>query len=232
MTRFARIARAGVLGVVAVSLASAAHLLAGGVVPSAAALALIAGVVAASSAPVLGVRASTRRIVALVLAQQVALHVLFAYIGLASGRMVMGSAPMAMPGMHMAGMGGATSLTHGPSVSWSMLSGHLMGDLGTGRGAAMTVTHLAAAALVGWWLAVGERLLWSLVIMLAAAGAAALLRGAAALLAIVRAGSSAGELWGSALRRQRGGRWHVRSWEPVSRLELRGPPGLEVSSFA
>jgi hypothetical protein len=46
---------------------------------------------------------------------------------------------------------------------------HLVADL-TGAHAPMMVVHLLAAALVGLWLAVGERALWALVAL--AAGAA------------------------------------------------------------
>ncbi len=153
VTTFARRARASVLGVVAVSMASAAHLLAGGVVPSAEALALVVGGVAATSAPLLGVRASARRIVALVVAQQIVLHIVFAYAAVVSGRMTMGPGVISMSGMHMRHMGGPMSLSTGPAASWQMLGAHLMGDLATPGGAAMTGAHLAAAAAVGWWLA-------------------------------------------------------------------------------
>ncbi len=232
VTTFARVARASVLGVVAVSMASAAHLLAGGVVPSAEALALVVGGVAATSAPLLGVRASARRIVALVVAQQIVLHIVFAYAAVVSGRMTMGPGVISMSGMHMRHMGGPMSLSTGPAASWQMLGAHLMGDLATPGGAAMTGAHLAAAAAVGWWLANGERQFWSLVVMLAAADAAARMRGAAARLAVVRARAGERELWDSARLRQRSGRWSIRTWEPLSSVELRGPPARERLAYA
>jgi len=43
---------------------------------------------------------------------------------------------------------------------------HLMADL-TGAHAVMALAHLAAAVLVGLWLAVGERALWHLVVLAA-----------------------------------------------------------------
>lgn len=232
VSRFARLARAGVLAVVAVNLAAAAHVVAGGAVPSTRALVLTAGVVAAASAGALGVQAPPRRIVALVLTQQVALHLLFACAGLVAGALDTGSRGIAMSGMHMPGLVGPVSSRPGPSGSWAMLGEHILGDVSTARGVVMTVMHLVAAVGAGWWLAHGERLLWSLLVMLAAGVAAARMRGACALLDVVRARTAAGTMWSSALLRQRGGRWSVRAWERTSRLRLRGPPPVTGPDFA
>ena len=46
-----------------------------------------------------------------------------------------------------------------PLVIWIH---RLVEDLSSATNLAMAVAHLAAAALIGWWLAAGERLVWRL----------------------------------------------------------------------
>jgi hypothetical protein len=100
---------------------------------------------------------------------------------------------------------------------------HLVADL-TGPHAVMALAHLAAAAVVGLWLAAGERALWTLL-----SGAAATLTGAlTALVALVRSGALAATPAPPAPRRRtvraEAVRPHVRALATV--VARRGPPAL------
>jgi hypothetical protein len=105
---------------------------------------------------------------------------------------------------------------------------HLLADL-TGPHAAMAVAHLAAAAVVGVWLAVGERALWTILVLVADSTRLVVSAAAtsyAAVLALVgrRAASTA------ALRLCRpalDGEWLPRRGPVLERVVLRrGPPTL------
>jgi hypothetical protein len=167
-----RWSRALVLTSVAFGLGVVAHLSAGGLVPGPVGLGLLFAVTLVVSASLLGRAAGTLRVTALVMGGQAFIHaVLTGASGHAGDRHVSGTVHRPL---ETAAVGRRGSLydayaraTHaqtgpadGPGVpDWAQ---HLADDL-TGPHAVMAVAHLVAAALVGLWLASGERALWELV---------------------------------------------------------------------
>ena len=150
--------RAGTVATVATLLAVGAHVQAGGPAPSLPVLAFLVLGLTAASATLLAGPASTVRVVLLTAGGQlVAHHVLTA----ASAPAVDGSATGGMAGMAgMAGHHAGHVLEHGapgavPGVA--PLFPHLLP-----ADARMMAAHLAAAVVVGLWLAAGERALWTL----------------------------------------------------------------------
>ncbi|NYE35142.1 hypothetical protein F4692_000246 [Nocardioides cavernae] len=152
-TPLVRCLRAALLAAVVVAVGSFAHASAGGVMPGTATTLTLYAVVAAGCAAVLGREASAPRLVALTVGGQVAVH------GALSA---------------VAGHTAAPAMAHGPH------GGMVHPGQGTGSGApvpawlahgledvlahpTMAAAHVAAAVVVGLWLAVGERALWTLV---------------------------------------------------------------------
>jgi hypothetical protein len=128
-----RYARACVLATVALFTGVTAHASAGEALPAAWTLVLALGVVAVAVEPLLRQPASTRRVVALLAGGEMFIHLALTVIS-----RVQPHGGGAMAGMH-----------------------HMPGAL-TGRDALMVDAHLAAMAVVGLWLAAGERALWTL----------------------------------------------------------------------
>ena len=143
--------RACVLAAVALSTGATAHVGAGEALPSTWLLLVVLAIVAVAAEPLLRHPASTRRVVLLLAGGEMFIHLALSAINRYEQH---GLGFMA--GMHhapgdMAGQGPLAVFTTLPQ----MLSGL------TGHAALMADAHLAAMAVVGWWLAAGERALWT-----------------------------------------------------------------------
>lgn len=172
-----RWSRALVLAGVAFGLGLLAHVSAGGLVPGSVGLTVLFVLTLTGCAAFLGRAASTLRITTLVVAGQAFIHTaLTASAGHAGDPARHATAPASTPvgdPLEVTGSGRSGSL-HDIYERGSLARGaggqlvvpdwaqHLVDDL-TGPHAAMAVAHLVAAALVGLWLASGERALWALI---------------------------------------------------------------------
>lgn len=134
--------RALVISAVALVAGSVAHVGAHGVLPAPAVLVALLAAGTTVAAPLLRRPATTTRIVLLLVVGQAAVHAALTALG---GHR--DDEPLARP-------------VHGPAL-WVA---HLAEDL-TAEHALMAVAHAAAAAVVGLWLAHGERTLWRLLSM-------------------------------------------------------------------
>lgn len=173
--------RAAALTCVVLGFSAVAHAAAGGALPGPVGMGVLAVPTAAVLAALLGRQASTLRVVALVAGGQAALH---AALTAAGGHPTGVSAAVApqtfrLPEGRLAEALGADQLalrvTTGPSRLDAAIH-HLVEDLSVAQTWGMTAAHLAAAALLGWWLAAGERLAWRLVVLLTGSADAALVR--------------------------------------------------------
>lgn len=187
-----RWARAAVLAFVALFTGAVAHATANGLLPSLTGLVFLYAVTVVVAAVLLGRPATMTRIVTLTVAGQALIHVaLTATAGHA------GDAGAAHPAAPQA------SLTQSPALDesgrrvgsmWDQYAatepvtsaggganpiGHLISDLSAH--APMMAVHIAAAALVGVWLAVGERALWTVLALTAGAVFAAVVTAVASL---------------------------------------------------
>ena len=183
--------RAVLLGAVTMSVGAVAHVTAGGLVPGATALlVLFAGCVLAV-APFLGRPASTVRVVVLLMAGQALIHAALTTVAGHRGDPARASAqpvPEPLPpslGGDGRRMGSFHDQVYGSQAEAAPTSfqvpapiQHLLADL-TGPNALMALAHFAAAAVIGLWLAVGERALWT-VLVLTADGVRGLVRHALA----------------------------------------------------
>lgn len=169
-----RWSRALVLAAVAFGLGLAAHVSAGGLVPGRFGLTLLFLLTLAGCAAFLGRSASTLRVTTLVVAGQALIHTaLTASSGhagdphAAAPASTSTSDPVSLAGTSRSGSlhdiyeRGSLARGTGQLVvpDWAQ---HLVDDL-TGPHAAMALAHVVAAALVGLWLASGERALWALI---------------------------------------------------------------------
>ncbi len=132
--------RALLLATVALLAGGLAHVSAGGELPGALGLAMLLLLGTTVSAPLLGTRASTRRVVLLLVLGQTAVH----------------AALTAASGHHEDG-------PSGPVLTGPALWLHHLGEDLTAAHAVMALAHGAAAAVVGLWLARGEHAVWLLV---------------------------------------------------------------------
>jgi hypothetical protein len=148
------VTRAFITSLVSLLLAVAAHLSAGGVMPPLWTLPVMLLLCTASTAMWLDREASRLRVVTLLIVGQTSIHL----------------AMTAVAGH------GETVAKASPGVAGALREplGHLIADL-TPAQAPMAVAHLGAAALVGLWLAHGERLLWNTLRLVAVAARALLL---------------------------------------------------------
>jgi hypothetical protein len=166
--------RALVLAGVALATGVVAHVGAGGFLPGPVGLVTLWLLAAASVAPLLGRQASTTRVVVLVMTGQTIIHlVLTALVGHRGDEHGLRpvSSPVSPPVIPTsAGRRTGSFLDHvapvpagGGHAEWAVpyWVQHLAADM-TGPHALMALAHLAAAAAVGWWLAAGERALWTL----------------------------------------------------------------------
>jgi hypothetical protein len=168
-----RWSRALILAGVAFGLGLVGHASAGGLLPGPTGLVTIFAVTAAGCAAFLGRAAGTLRVTVLVVAGQAFIHAaLTAASGHAGDPAVARPAGLPAPDATAVPRRGSlydayarASEARGGSAGrigvpdWAQ---HLADDL-TGPHAAMAVAHLVAAALVGLWLASGERTLWAVI---------------------------------------------------------------------
>ena len=166
-----RWARAVVAGSVAFVLGVAGHVTADGLLPGLVGLTVLLGFSVLLALPVLGHRLSSPRTVGLLVAGQALIHLV---LTLGSGHVGdprstptaatptgLGSLPT-IDGRRVGSLQDAYLGTPDGPVA-PVLPGHLLGDLQAH--APMMLVHLAAAALVGLWLARGERLLWTVALL-------------------------------------------------------------------
>lgn len=169
--------RAAVVAVVATSLGVAAHVVAGGLLPSWAALVVILAGLTVVSAAALGRPASYPLIAGLVAGGQTVVHLLLtATSGHSSPHTPASSSPMSpLSPVTTADTTGAyarmmrqvpsgVDVGGGGTPHWVQ---HLLDDM-TGTNALMAMAHLVAAALVSAWLWKGEQAVWGLIALLGA----------------------------------------------------------------
>lgn len=176
-------ARAVLLTLLAVFLGAAGHVTAGGLLPGVGVLALLVVVGSVASASLLARPASTLRVVAMLVLGQAGVHAVLTatggHVGDPTGTSgpAGAAAPVAGPGA-LPVVGGrrvgslqdahaAHDIAGSHAAAPALPVGHLVDEL-TAH-APMMVVHLLAAVLVGLWLAVGERSLWTLVALASAA---------------------------------------------------------------
>lgn len=225
--------RALVLGGVAFVAGLVAHLSSHGLVPGPRALVVLFLLVSAGTACFLGRPASTRRVVLLLMAGQTFIHAgLTALSGHAGDPAVVTSraVPVTLADPRAVDRSGSLFDQYAAAVptsadraqpavpAWMQ---HLLADL-TGPHAVMALAHLAAAAVVGLWLAAGERALWALL----SRAATSLTETLGVLVSLVRAGAlPAGPVLPAPQRRTvraEVARPHVRALATV--VARRGPP--------
>jgi hypothetical protein len=177
--------RAGIVSAMTFLVGAAGHVSTGGRLPSWFALAAMFAIGTAISAVVLTHPASARRIVALVVLGQTACHGLLSLTaGHAGDAVAVATTTPASPG----------SLPVSDGARVGSLQDHYEAMVGTPSGGSaltlpdpvalldhlpMFLAHSLAAALVGLWLAAGERALWSLLALVFAAAVALLVMPAA-----------------------------------------------------
>jgi hypothetical protein len=174
-----RWSRAAALAAVAFLAGVLAHASAGGLMPGRVALVLLFAVCLLTAATLLGRPASTLRIVVLLIAGQTFIHGALTAMAGHKGDPPLARSPVPQPIQHLpvvpSGDGRrvgslydqlyasqphpATQLTVPAPVQ------HLIADM-TGPHALMALAHLAAAAVVGLWLALGERALWTVLALM------------------------------------------------------------------
>ena len=150
--------RASLLSAVLVLGGLAGHVAAGGAAPSASSVLMMLAAIGVLVAPMLGVPASTRRVVGLVMAGQGLVHLALQFLA-PSARTAPHGVPMLMQSDLSDGHGSMTgAVTEHAAVAHNDAVLVLM----DGADLAMLVGHLAAAVAVGLWLAAGERAAWSI----------------------------------------------------------------------
>jgi hypothetical protein len=179
-----RWARAVLLAAVAMASGTLAHASAGGLIPGRTALLVLFGICVVIAATLLGRPASTLRVVVLVMAGQTFIHGSLTALAGHKGDPppTHSPAPRPLPQVPVpqAGSGSRSgslydqlyanrsTATAPPQLTVPAPVQHLLADM-TGPHAAMALAHLAAAALVGLWLARGERALWTILDLMQAA---------------------------------------------------------------
>ncbi len=150
--------RALVLAAVMLGSGIAGHTTAGASAPSPLLLVPLFAAATVAVAPLLGTPASPRRVVALLAVGQVLIHLLLQWLG-GTASLVVAGHTTAVPGQGSS-LGAAHSLAHasGPEPVGSALTGDHLG---------MVLAHVAAALVVGLWLAAGERAAWTLLALAA-----------------------------------------------------------------
>jgi hypothetical protein len=168
--------RAVLLTAVALGSGVVAHLSAQGLMPGFPAIVVLFCLGTAISASLLGRPASTRRVVLMLIGGQTFVHATLTALSghrgdpplrrVTAAPLPVATAPSPVPGgRHGSYFDVAYAQAH-PAAANAQLTlpapvQHLIADF-TGPHAAMAVAHLVAAALVGLWLAAGERALWAL----------------------------------------------------------------------
>ena len=207
--------RATALAVVTMVLGVAGHVGAGGLLPGTAGLLLLFVGTLGAGAALLARPATTRRLVALVVGGQTLVHGVLSVGGGHAGEQHRPA--VALGGGHggPAGHGGHAGHADRPTLPL----GELLADVGDH--ASMAVAHLLVAVVVGWWLAVGEQALWTLLTL----AAALVLRPLAVLGALARAGLPLVRRLPAGFVEVPGGRRPLLLARCLSR---RGPPALLV----
>jgi hypothetical protein len=167
-------ARAFLLAFVACFLGVTGHVTADGLLPGPAWLVVLFLVSVALCAPLLARPASLRRIVVLLVGGQTLVHLFLTVAaghrgdpGTSAPRPVASSLPV-VDGRRVGSLQDQYDAMIGSSQIQPVLPvGHLVNDLSAH--APMMAVHLLAAVLVGVWLALGERSLWTLVALASAA---------------------------------------------------------------
>lgn len=162
-------ARAVVVTLLAVFLGAAGHVTAEGLLPGPGVLVLLVVVGAVVSAALLARPASSLRVVVMLVLGQAGVHAVLTATGGHVGDAPTARGPLAhatgaaLPVVDGRRVGSLQEAYEGAghAVAPALPVGHLVSDL-TAH-APMMVVHLVAAVLVGLWLAVGERSLWTLV---------------------------------------------------------------------
>jgi hypothetical protein len=195
--------RALVLAGVCLTLGVTLHVSADGLLPGPVPLLVLLGLSTAGAAAFLGAPASTRRVVALLVVWQTLVHGALTVLSGHRGD---------LPGSH------AEAAGHGHGVASARVQ-HLLADV-TGPHVAMALGHLLAAAVVGLWLAAGERALWRLLTLA--------VRPVLSVVGALR-GVATGAGWSVAVRRVRAPRIApcaglLPLWFLVRAVPRRGPP--------
>ncbi|WP_125810983.1 hypothetical protein [Actinoplanes sp. ATCC 53533] len=220
-----RITRAAVLACVIAGVSTIAHMLGGGQPPGPLTLSALTVACTAGLSMFLRRPASTRRIVSLLCGGQLLMHsaltVLAGHSSVPMAGMDAVSMHPIMPGMSMTAEPGFASAPHPVQ--------HLTGEMLATR-PAMIVAHLAAAAVLGIWLSVGERMVWRTVVLMARPVARAAVHVVRALLAVVRMGLSSED--DAPHQPCRPPRWPDRALlnrvSPPTAIVRRGPPVAKV----
>lgn len=170
--------RALVLALVAFTTGLAAHVSAGGNLPGPVVLVVLVLVASLPAAALLGRPAGTSRVIALVVFGQTAVHAALTGTAGHKGDPVSTRTPVPVQtptsgstpaergsyyDVYAQGVPGGEADAGPVLPAWAL---HLVADL-TGPHALMAAAHLVAAAVVGWWLARGERALWTLLTLAA-----------------------------------------------------------------
>lgn len=161
-------ARAVLLASVTVFLGTAGHVTADGLLPGPGAMAVLYAVAVVCSAALLARPATATRLVVLLVGGQTLVHVVLSaaagHAGDTQATMTARAGDLALPTVDGRRTGslldaydaGTTHAASGPSLPIGHLLEHLTGH------APMMAAHLVVAVLVGLWLAVGERALFTL----------------------------------------------------------------------
>ena len=164
-----RLARGGLLAAATLGVAVWAHSSADGNLPGSAGLVAIWALTTAVAAGLLARPASVRRVVLLLCSGQGVLHLLLSVVAGHGARPAPTSGPHYYATHSMLADSAPAAATHGMAAELTSGLGGLLGHLTSGAGLRMIATHLVAAAVVGLWLAAGEKALWSALTGLAAA---------------------------------------------------------------
>ena len=162
-----RWARALLLAVVALAAGAVAHATAGGLMPGPGVMLILLLIGTMAAAALLGRPASTRKVVLLVMSGQASVHLALTALAGHAGDVRPSAPALLLPASGRKGaslydqMMPTTPRAQLRTPDWVL---HLVDDL-TGPHAVMAIAHLAAAALVGLWLAAGEQALWSVVLL-------------------------------------------------------------------
>lgn len=165
--------RAFLLGAAALLSGTVAHASADGLLPSVSAMLSLLGLAAVAGAWFLRRRAGGRRLVVLVLAGQTLVHLALTLVAGHRGDPV--SAPVALTRMvpasghatlhdELMGVAPATGATVTPTFGWVTHLVHHVSE----QSPAMVAAHLLAAVALGLWLAHGETLAWSALLVTSA----------------------------------------------------------------
>lgn len=182
-----RVARGVVAAAVAVGLGLTAHVSAGGLLPPAGWMILIVAGAATVAVASMGSPAGFVRLMVLVGGGQFATHLMLTALAGHDGdhrpvRVPLTNAQERIADVDSGRSGSLHDLMMGrvePSTDGDFVlphwASHIVDDV-TGPHAAMAVAHLAAAAIVAWWLARGEQALWTVLTLLGASVMQALVR--------------------------------------------------------